>query len=467
MRLPAAKTASTLTNSTCETDTWSVIGVTALLLTRHWQDSSRRSVSVAPRDIEPDVVSRFVAFAVAAGATMTIDAGARLKLQSLLTVNGSLQAQGTSSAPVVFGPYSSRWLGFVIRPGSTVVLDHAVVDLVGVGEIPEPAGAVKPFSAHRPRRGHHRHGDGQRDVVWGNLGLPEGGIGGALLDGTFPYDELPTCSDDIQNGNELGVDCGGPCPVCASCDDGVQNGSETAVDCGGSCPACPSCTDGLQNGDEDGVDCGGSCMECPSCDDGEQNGDETDTDCGGSCSPCASCSDGLQNGTETGVDCGGSCLDCPSCFDGLQNGDESAVDCGGSCQPCASCSDGLQNGNETGIDCGGACATCSDLCDDQVTYDARSMTHTQTMNVCSRALRPHAQILVQRAEPSMTAAAGASTAAPARGAPATASMPARALQPLSPTPADCNHLRIGSNHPRVWVETSVAMSHEPCRRWRN
>lgn len=51
----------------------------------------------------------------------------------------------------------------------------------------------------------------------------------------------------------------------ASCDDGIQNGDETGVDCGGpECPACPTCDDGVQNGDELGVDCGGSnCAPCP------------------------------------------------------------------------------------------------------------------------------------------------------------------------------------------------------------
>ena len=51
----------------------------------------------------------------------------------------------------------------------------------------------------------------------------------------------PTCTDGVQNGNETGVDCGGPdCPACPTCTDGIQNGNETGVDCGGpDCPACP------------------------------------------------------------------------------------------------------------------------------------------------------------------------------------------------------------------------------------
>ncbi|MEL6358280.1 MAG: cohesin domain-containing protein, partial [Bacteroidota bacterium] len=102
----------------------------------------------------------------------------------------------------------------------------------------------------------------------------------------------PTCTDGMQNGNETGVDCGGPdCPTCPTCNDGVQNGNETGIDCGGpDCPACPAtCSDGIQNGNETGVDCGGpDCPACPTCNDGIQNGNETGIDCGGSCQPCSS-----------------------------------------------------------------------------------------------------------------------------------------------------------------------------------
>lgn len=56
----------------------------------------------------------------------------------------------------------------------------------------------------------------------------------------------PTCSDGIQNGNETGVDCGGPdceaCETTPTCNDSVQNGNETGVDCGG--PDCQPCSTG-------------------------------------------------------------------------------------------------------------------------------------------------------------------------------------------------------------------------------
>lgn len=131
-------------------------------------------------------------------------------------------------------------------------------------------------------------------------------------------DQAPSCSDGVQNGEETGIDCGGPdcpdCPTESTCSDGVQNGQETGVDCGGpDCLPCPTCDDGIQNGAETGVDCGGpDCPDCPTCDDGLQNGAETGIDCGGpDCPDCPSCNDGIQNGQETGVDCGGpDCLEC-------------------------------------------------------------------------------------------------------------------------------------------------------------
>jgi len=47
-----------------------------------------------------------------------------------------------------------------------------------------------------------------------------------------------TCTDDLQNQGETGVDCGGPCDACQTCDDGIQNQGEDGIDCGGPCDAC-------------------------------------------------------------------------------------------------------------------------------------------------------------------------------------------------------------------------------------
>lgn len=47
------------------------------------------------------------------------------------------------------------------------------------------------------------------------------------------------CTDNEQNQNETGVDCGGDCPPCETCSDGIKNQDEVEVDCGGVCPLCP------------------------------------------------------------------------------------------------------------------------------------------------------------------------------------------------------------------------------------
>jgi hypothetical protein len=73
----------------------------------------------------------------------------------------------------------------------------------------------------------------------------------------------PTCDDGVQNGAEVGVDCGPP--MCDPCADG--RGCELPSDCvsgvcwGGTCQV-PTCFDGVKNGSEAGVDCDGSCGAC-------------------------------------------------------------------------------------------------------------------------------------------------------------------------------------------------------------
>ncbi len=84
----------------------------------------------------------------------------------------------------------------------------------------------------------------------------------AVRDEDLPGLLQQSCFDGVASGGETSVDCGGPCPPCASCSDGVQNQGEVFVDCGGPCPACPSCFDGIQNQGETGIDCGGPCPDC-------------------------------------------------------------------------------------------------------------------------------------------------------------------------------------------------------------
>jgi len=224
---------------------------------------------------------------------------------------------------------------------------------------------------------------------------------------------LPSCSDGVRNGDEIGIDCGGSCAPCSNnCEIpsnlNVTNNTGTQANLNWNIVASANSytvrirqqgngqwiernsptniliASPLRNGQiyewQVRSNCNGESSNWSSlhtfeagasestCNDGIQNGDETGVDCGGSnCPNCSepTCNDGIQNGYETGVDCGGSnCPSCsePTCNDGIQNGDETGVDCGGSnCPNCSepTCNDGIQNGDETGVDCGGSCTPCA------------------------------------------------------------------------------------------------------------
>jgi Cellulose binding domain len=216
---------------------------------------------------------------------------------------------------------------------------------------------------------------------------------------------ITSCTDQIKNGTETDVDCGGGCSQCK-----VGQGCVLATDCengvctGGYCQPA-GCGDGHQNGTETDLDCGG--MSCAPCPDGDQC--VLPTDCqsrvctGGKCQP-SQCNDMIKNGLESDVDCGGGvCAKCQtgqtcggsadcltavcsthcqsaSCGDLIKNGSETDVDCGGTCGPCAngktcgaasdclsgvcnvtcrapSCTDLVRNGSETDVDCGGGMAS--------------------------------------------------------------------------------------------------------------
>ncbi|WP_104735033.1 M43 family zinc metalloprotease [Hanstruepera ponticola] len=190
----------------------------------------------------------------------------------------------------------------------------------------------------------------------------------------------PTCSDGIQNGNETGVDCGGPdCAPCqTACTENeinvnitfdnypeetawtLKNSSGTTVASGSYSTANPDGSsitetfclpdgcydfqitdaygDGIccsyGNGSYSVTDASGTLASG-----GSFTSSETTNFCLGG-GPAPTCNDGVQNGNETGVDCGGpDCVPCvtpPTCDDGIQNGDETGIDCGGSsCAPCS------------------------------------------------------------------------------------------------------------------------------------
>jgi Proprotein convertase P-domain len=74
--------------------------------------------------------------------------------------------------------------------------------------------------------------------------------------------EGATCSDGLQNGDELGVDCGGLCA--ARCPDSTQCTEHEQCQngfCHPTTAVCttPTCVDAFQNQDETDVDCGGTC----------------------------------------------------------------------------------------------------------------------------------------------------------------------------------------------------------------
>jgi hypothetical protein len=124
---------------------------------------------------------------------------------------------------------------------------------------------------------------------------------------------FPTCGDNVVNGEETDVDCGGR--ICSQCNTGkhclVDKDCRSKLCNSDLVCAAPTCSDGVLNGSESDIDCGGP--DCPPC--GDAHICAGDNDCasrvcnGGTCQG-ASCSDGFQNGDETGIDCGGSCPPC-------------------------------------------------------------------------------------------------------------------------------------------------------------
>jgi hypothetical protein len=98
-------------------------------------------------------------------------------------------------------------------------------------------------------------------VVLACLGL----ILGMSLGGCVIYLN-PLCTDQITNGDETGVDCGGTCS--AKCE--IGGGCRVNADCDQSISSCASgvctalpCSNGMQDAQESDVDCGGgTCRPC-------------------------------------------------------------------------------------------------------------------------------------------------------------------------------------------------------------
>ena len=101
----------------------------------------------------------------------------------------------------------------------------------------------------------------------------------------------PLCTDQIRNGEETDIDCGGTCGKC---------------DLGGRCGADADCDEGTCKG--------GTCAPLP-CANGVQDGEETDVDCGGD--TCRKCAGGRT--CEAATDCfNGMCVGTPKACDELK-----------------------------------------------------------------------------------------------------------------------------------------------------
>ena len=187
-----------------------------------------------------------------------------------------------------------------------------------------------------------------------------------------------SCSNNLYDGHETDVDCGGECGgcgdgrVCHVSSDCISGRCEISITSGVPWPVCVSCYNGILDGDEVDIDCGGGCDRlCP---------------IGGFCTAPIDCSTGACNSTHCTADVS---IPSPvSCFNNQRDHAEADTDCGGECAAvlplcgagsicttdadcdsyqcdslhrCSSCSDSLLNGDETDIDCGGpVCHSCAD-----------------------------------------------------------------------------------------------------------
>jgi hypothetical protein len=122
----------------------------------------------------------------------------------------------------------------------------------------------------------------------------------------------PSPADGVKNGDETGKDCGGAkAPKCPTGEGCLVDGDCNAVKCDPATKKCagPTHEDGLKNGDETGVDCGGptATKKCAPGDGCNATSDCDNVLCDTTAKKCKppAADDGLKNGSETDVDCGG------------------------------------------------------------------------------------------------------------------------------------------------------------------
>lgn len=185
---------------------------------------------------------------------------------------------------------------------------------------------------------------------------------------TVDISKLPGHCVDLlfESDTETDVDCGRQCIGCTNGKNCLLNSDCLSGYCPNSTKKCtvPSCSDNVRNGDETDKDCGGSCPDCAegkkciqdndcatslkcksgickkdidNCKDSKLSGDESDIDCGGGCDPC---------------DPGKNCLDNSDCITNYCSPNKKCIN--------QTCSDNIKNNDETDKDCGGvACQKCA------------------------------------------------------------------------------------------------------------
>jgi hypothetical protein len=233
----------------------------------------------------------------------------------------------------------------------------------GTGGTPNPTGGTGATSG--------TSGDGSGGTIEagaaGQAGQMETGASGGTsgTSGTGGTGTTPdSCSNGVADSNESDIDCGGSskCPRCdvrAHC--GTNSDCLSTLYCNrnGRC-AEPTCSDNVQNQNETGVDCGGACSSQGfTCDDGvacNANSDCTSQFCSGHV--CTGhCTSKKREADETDVDCGG--MECKPCADGkrcLAPTDCASSICNNNVCAAATCSDNVTNQDESDTDCGGTCA---------------------------------------------------------------------------------------------------------------
>jgi lamin tail-like protein len=125
---------------------------------------------------------------------------------------------------------------------------------------------------------------------------------GCAMSGGKKCNAMSTCVECVVNGDCASGVCDLLANKCApaGCGDNVKNGTETDLDCGGA--TCPKCATGKVC--SAGTDCvGGACTGnvcAPSCTDGLKNNGESDVDCGGpTCNKCL-----IGGACSVNTDCG-------------------------------------------------------------------------------------------------------------------------------------------------------------------